>query len=1008
MALHAGLACRRSFLVESGEELTIQIAHVLSVGIAGLDHAANDERQFFAHQLQEALRCTPQYLRAHHRGEAAFLPSSDGAAVAFFDTPDTPICCALELANLLARSPRFSARSGIHSGPVNLKEIQKMEELAGTGVEIAHRVMECGSRGHILVSKSVLDFLDQSGRWNDLLHPCGELALSSDFRLQVFNLFGENAGNQQVPAYFLVEEAREDESVDPMVGRSLRHYVVSEKLGDGGMGVVYRAKDVRLERDVAIKFLSRELARNKTHLERFQREARAASRLNHANICTIHDVGEYEGWHFIVMELLEGQTLRQLIHEGALDAKDIVQYGIAIAQALHAAHSHGVIHRDIKPANIFVNAHGQVKVLDFGLAKMSSKRLVVEAAGATLTVGAGSLSTTESSVTSHGELVGTVSYMSPEQARGQDLDIRTDIFSFGVVLYQMAAGVLPFRGDTSAVIFDAILNRTPVSPVKINPLLPPGLERIINRALEKERERRYQTALEICADLQQLSIAPRGSGVHRHVAPAETAPGEVVILYKRNAQPDEQILRLVEDELLRNGYKVFIDRHLLVGMEWAREIEKHITQADAVIPLLSESSAASEMLTYEIQIAHEAAQKQNGKPRILPVRLNFSGSLAEPISAILSPLQYAEWKSTADNPALLTAVVDSLRNPHAQRHTVKLEAVGGAVPLDSAFYIVRPTDDEFLSAITRNDSVILIKGARQMGKTSLLARGLSEARKSGAKVVLTDFQKLNAGHLESINSFFLALAESITDQLEFDDVVPESSWSPRRGPSMNFDRFMRREILKRVPGLVWGMDEVDRLFSTSFASEAFGLFRAWHNERSLDPSGPWQRLTMAIAYATEAHLFITDINQSPFNVGTRLSLEDFTLEQVEELNRRYGNPLSDAHELESFYDLLGGHPYLTRRGLHELATHETSFEVFAARASRDDGPFGDHLRRILVMLAQDAEICSVVRDILTGRNSGKAEDFYRLRSSGIVLGDSGHDMRLRCRLYEIYLKLHLS
>jgi hypothetical protein len=295
-----------------------------------------------------------------------------------------------------------------------------------------------------------------------------------------------------------------------------------------------------------------------------------------------------------------------------------------------------------------------------------------------------------------------------------------------------------------------------------------------------------------------------------------------------------------------------------------------------------------------------------------------------------------------------------------------------------------------------------------MGKTSLLARGLREARKSGAKVVLTDFQKLNAVHLETIDSFFLALAESITDQLELDDVIPEQSWSPRRGPSMNFDRFLRREILNRVPALVWGMDEVDRLFSRPYASEAFGLFRAWHNERSLDPTGPWQKLTMAIAYATEAHLFITDINQSPFNVGTRLFLQDFTIEQVTELNRRYGNPLTKPAELDSFYDLLAGHPYLTRRGLHEMASRKLSFEEFAAQAGRDEGPFGDHLRRLLVMLAQDSEICKVVREILAGRRSGTPEDFYRLRSSGIVLGDSAHDVRIRCRLYDAYLKLHLS
>ena len=487
-----------------------------------------------------------------------------------------------------------------------------------------------------------------------------------------------------------------------------------------------------------------------------------------------------------------------------------------------------------------------------------------------------------------------------------------------------------------------------------------------------------------------------------------TATGEIAILYKRNAEPDEQILRLLETELVRNSYRVFIDRHLLVGMEWAREIERRICQAEAVIPLLSESSVKSEMLAYEIEIAHEAAQRQKGKPRILPIRVNYFDPFPDTMSANLNPLQYAEWKSPADNSALTLAVLDSLRNPRQERSPLKLEAVGGAVPLDSAFYIVRPTDDDFLSAIAREDSIVLIKGARQMGKTSLLARGLSEARKSRAKVVLTDFQKLNAAHLESIDSFFLALADAIAEQLGFDDIVPEQSWNPRRGPSMNLDRFLRREILSRVETrLVWGMDEVDRLFSCKFASEAFGLFRSWHNERSLDPTGPWQKLTMAIAYATEAHLFITDINQSPFNVGTRLYLEDFTPEQVAELNRRYGHPLKNSAELTGFYELLGGHPYLTRRGLHEMTAHSAFFDKFSARAGRDEGPFGDHLRRVLVMLAQEPSICEVVRSMLAGRQSGTPEDFYRLRSSGIVLGEPGHDMRIRCRLYESYLKQHL-
>src|SRR5581483_3958859 len=247
------------------------------------------------------------------------------------------------------------------------------------------------------------------------------------------------------------------------------------------------------------------------------------------------------------------------------------------------------------------------------------------------------------------------------------------------------------------------------------------------------------------------------------------------------------------------------------------------------------------------------------------------------------------------------------------------------------------------SAIARHDSIVLVKGARQMGKTSLMARGLQQARRSGDRVILTDLQKLNTGDLESVESLFRALAEAIADQLDIGSDI-DQFWNAKRGPSVNFERFLRREVLAKFPTrLVWGMDEVDRLFTCSFGSEVFGLFRSWHNERSLDPTGPWQNLTLAIAYATEAHLFITDMNQSPFNVGTRLTLSDFTLEQVSELNSRYGSPLNGPRELMQFYELLGGQPYLTRRGLHELASRNLSFSEFESQAARDEGPFGDHL-----------------------------------------------------------------
>jgi hypothetical protein len=782
--------------------------------------------------------------------------------------------------------------------------------------------------------------------------------------------------------------ATSPEEQPPDIPNAADHEMV-RRVGKGSYGEVWLARNVMgTYRAIKIIFRNRfedarPFEREFLGIQKFEPISRT-----HSGLMMILHIGRNQpaGYFYYVMEVADdmetgqniqpdtyrAKTLSRLIaRPQRLPLKECFKIGLALTDALGHLHRQGLVHRDVKPSNIiFVN--GTPKLADIGLV---------------------------TTIDDQGSVVGTPGFL-PHDRPGLP---SADLYSLGKLLYVMSMGQQ--------------VEKFPELPTESDELtdLPAflRLNEVLLKACDELSEKRFQSAEEM---RQALEWAAGNDTREVEVDDLEGSKSsatekvlQVVIVYRSRVQPDGRLLQLLFDALQQKGHEVFIDRHLTIGVEWAREIESKIRSADAVIVLLSAASIQSEMVSYEVEIAHEAAQ-QRGKPTLLPVRVAYPGALSEPLGRILDPLQHTVWQDPTDDERVIHQVLTALESPPMSKPAAaraKLEPIGGAVPLDSKFYIIRPVDEEFRTAIARRDSIVLVKGARQMGKTSLLARGLQQAREAGTEVILTDFQMLNAAHLESPEALYLTLGESIANQLDL-NVQPAADWNPRSGPNINFQRFLRREVLDKISTpLAWGLDEVDRLFSCSFGSEVFGLFRSWHNARSLDPSGPWSRLTLAIAYATEAHLFITDVNQSPFNVGTRLHLEDFSFDQVADLNRRYASPLRNNAELERFVRLVGGHPYLVRRGLHELVSRGINVGNLTSQVDRDEGIFGDHLRRILVLLAKNQELLEALRALLQQDKCLDSESFYRLRTAGIVAGDSAEQARPRCQLYENYLKRHL-
>ena len=442
-----------------------------------------------------------------------------------------------------------------------------------------------------------------------------------------------------------------------------------------------------------------------------------------------------------------------------------------------------------------------------------------------------------------------------------------------------------------------------------------------------------------------------------------------------------------------------------------QEIGEEPSQSMTLEPYLKTFKNHNLPLSYIYPLIENIQKRGNyaghDQPGVEPITPNYVKSVLTDVDFLMNwyvhtQLQRPNFKfvqgEMTETPPDLGIVTES--------NNYELEMIGGAIPLNSNFYVIRDVDQEFTDALQRRDSIVLLKGSRQVGKTSLLARGIQRAREAGIQVILTDCQKLPVTQLKTLDEFLLTVSSLLAKQLKL-SVTPKSVWDFDCVPTLNFEGYFIDHILTATTQpILWAIDEADNLFNHEFSSELFALLRSWHNERALNPENPCHRLTIAIAYATESYLFIKDPNQSPFNVGTKLMLNDFTLEQVSDLNRRYGNPLKSEAELQEFYQWVSGHPYLVRAGLNEIVKRSQSLTEFQQQAVRDDGVFGDHLRRIVMLLQRDTELATVTRNLFRHKCPDQ-DSFYRLRSAGVLRGESRNCFEFRCKVYEKYLPQHL-
>lgn len=784
-----------------------------------------------------------------------------------------------------------------------------------------------------------------------------------------------------------------DESCDFPLGTVVsERYTLKEVIERGGYGIVYLALDQKFEPAVprALKFLRLTRDTADWRWQRFLEESSSLASMNHPGLVTVMDRSVHDGFLYFVMEFLGRRTLRSILKEyqNGLPLAQAVRIIKQIGQALSAVHALRLYHCDLKPANVMLcpllGGGEHIKIIDFGIARLTEP---IRSENQNFPVP-----------------VGTLKYMAPEQfsvaADSSQITAATDIYAFTILAYELLTGRYPWD-DQRALILPRDAQMIPANSVRDE--LGPEVSEILRRGIADEPQDRYQDASEFVARLVMALDTKQSSP---QLASVKARPAVRTLLVATDAVADQQAAEQFTGAIQRKGYAV-VHTDGAVGINVAQALEEELSGAQLVVALVSRESLDDQVWVTLTTQAETLTRAKDGRLVFILLEENVS------IPQKWRHVECVKWHASITD----ALVAEILRGPPTPSTLVMTQIVRrspeppvGPLHPQHPLYIQRDADSIFLESVEGRQSILLVKGPRQFGKTSLLSRGGERASSSGFRIVMTDCKGLNDDQFASLKDFYLALGRSIAHWLRLSCSLRES-WDDLASSNENFAKYVRENVLADGRHLFWALDGVDRILTSPFNNDVFGMFRSWHNERSNHTSdgSAWRRLTLAIGYSTEAARLISDQNQSPFNVGVKCELSNFDLENVRELNGRYGNPLRSENEIIEFHQYTGGHPLLTQQGLDFLARRGVDgWKALQKEAAHHVGPFGEHLRGLVKSVREHSDMRNGLVKLLQDSEELTADEFYDLLASGLIVGHDPAEAHITSQLYADFFRRELA